>query len=147
MVLSKIYRDVQYGESMSIYKEDLELESSLYEVEILGVHVIIAVGKPKKTLESKNIIYFPIYLIKYNKKAIRIGLYEIKAAHYVNYLDDENELDIERLKPPLLFSFVTKHFLTEMTLKPRKKATKDSDSESDSESDSDSSVSSDESGT
>jgi predicted NAD-dependent protein-ADP-ribosyltransferase YbiA (DUF1768 family) len=133
MVLSKINRTVDYLETRTIYKDDLELESNLYEVEILGVHVVIAIGKPKNMFESKNILFFPIYLIKYNKKAVQIGVYEIKSSHYANYLDDENALDVERLKPPLLYSFATKHFLMETSLKP---GTESESSESESESES-----------
>jgi hypothetical protein len=46
------------------------MEANLYQLEILGVDVIIAVGNSKNTFEDKNVLFFPIYLVKYNNKVI-----------------------------------------------------------------------------
>ena len=94
MVLSKIDSDVSYPELKSVDSGDLKTEANLYQLEIKGIDVIIAVGKAKNTFEDKNILYFPIYLVKHNNKVIQIGLYEIKATDYLSYLDDYNNLDI-----------------------------------------------------
>ena len=94
------------------------MEAILYQLEIKDIDVIIAVGNSKNTYEEMNILYFPIYLVKYNNKVIQIGLYEIKASDYLSYLDNYNNLDIEKMEEPLIYSFVTKEFLNKMRLKP-----------------------------
>lgn len=118
MVLSKIDSDVSYPELKSVDSGDLKTEANLYQLEIKDVDVIIAVGNSKNTYEDKNILYFPIYLVKYNNKVIQIGLYEIKASDYLSYLDNYNNLDIEKMNEPLIYSFVTKQFLSKIRLEP-----------------------------
>ena len=118
MVLSKINRDVSYPELKSVDSGDLKTEASLYQIEIKDVDVIIAVGNVKNTFEEANIFYFPIYLVKNNNKVIQIGLYEIEASNYINYLDDFNNLDVEKLDEPLIYKFVTKEFLEKLRMVP-----------------------------
>jgi predicted NAD-dependent protein-ADP-ribosyltransferase YbiA (DUF1768 family) len=118
MVLSKIDEDISYPELKSVDSNDLKMEANLYQLEIKGVDVIIAVGNSKNTYEDRNILYFPIYLVKHNNKVIQIGLYEIKASDYLSYLDKYNNLDIENMEEPLIYSFATKEFLNKMRLQP-----------------------------
>lgn len=120
MVLSKLDTDVSYPELKSVDSGDLKLEATLYQLEIKDIDIIIAVGNAKNTYDEKNILYFPIYLVKYNNKVIQIGVYEIKASDYLSYLDKYNNLDIEKMDEPLIYSFVTKAFLNKMSLKPDK---------------------------
>ena len=118
MVLSKINNDVSYPELKSVDSGDLKTEANLYQIEIKDVDVIIAVGNAKNTFEEANIFYFPIYLVKNNNKVIQIGLYEIEASNYINYLDDFNNLDVEKLDEPLIYNFVTKDMLEKIRLVP-----------------------------
>ncbi|MFY7731187.1 MAG: NADAR domain-containing protein [Flavobacterium sp.] len=118
MVLSKLNNDISYPELKQVDSSDLKMEANLYQLEIKDVDVIIAVGNAKNTYEDKNILYFPIYLVKYNNKVIQIGVYEIKASDYLSYLDDYNNLDIEKVDDPLIYAFVTKEFLNKMHLPP-----------------------------
>jgi predicted NAD-dependent protein-ADP-ribosyltransferase YbiA (DUF1768 family) len=118
MVLSKIDNNVSYPEFKSINPDDLKTEANLYQIEIKEVDVIIAIGNAKNTFEDKNIVYFPIYLVKYNNKAIQIGVYEIKASDYLNYLDDSNNLDVEKIDDPLIYSFVKSEMLQKLRLEP-----------------------------
>ena len=118
MVLSKINSDVSYPELKSVDSGDLKTEASLYQIEIKDVEIVIAVGNAKNTFEDKNIFYFPIYLVKSNNKVIQIGLYEIEASNYLSYLDDFNNLDVEKLDEPLIYKFVTKDMLEKLRLVP-----------------------------
>ena len=85
MVLSKLNSGVSYPELKSVDSEDLKTEANLYQLEIKEIDIIVAIGNSKNTFEDKNIIYFPIYLVKYNNKVIQIGIYEIIATEYLSY--------------------------------------------------------------
>ena len=118
MVLSKLNKDISYPELKSVDPGDIKMEANLYQLEILDVDVIIAVGNSKNTFESENIMYFPVYLVKNNNKVIQIGVYEIKATDYITYLDDQNNLDVEKMNEPLIYSFVTSEMLKRLRLEP-----------------------------
>ena len=118
MVLSKLNSDVSYPELKSVDSGDLKTEANLYQLEIKEIDVIVAIGNAKNTFEDKNIIYFPIYLVKYNNKVVQIGIYEIKASDYLSYLDDFNNLDVEKMEEPLVYSFATKEYINKLHLKP-----------------------------
>ena len=118
MVLSKINKDVSYPELKSVDQNDLKLEANLYQIELKEIDVIIAIGGGKNTFEDKNILYFPIYLVKYNNKVVQIGVYEIKASDYLSYFDESDNLDVEKMDDPLIYSFATKEFLNKLRLKP-----------------------------
>ena len=118
MVLSKINSNVSYPELKSVDSGDLKTEANLYQLEIKDIDIIIAIGNAKNTFEDKNIIYFHIYLFKYKNKVVQIGVYEIKASDYLTYLDDSNNLDVEKMEEPLIYSFATNEFLNKLRLHP-----------------------------
>jgi predicted NAD-dependent protein-ADP-ribosyltransferase YbiA (DUF1768 family) len=118
MVLSKLNSDVSYPELKSVDSGDLKTEANLYQLEIKDVDVILAIGNAKNTFEDKNILYFPIYLVKYNNKVVQIGVYEIKASDYLSYLDDYNNLDVEKMEEPLIYTFANKEYINKLHLKP-----------------------------
>uniref|UniRef100_A0A6C0H9R0 NADAR domain-containing protein n=1 Tax=viral metagenome TaxID=1070528 RepID=A0A6C0H9R0_9ZZZZ len=118
MVLSKLDKKVSYPELKKVDPSDLKKEVNLYETEIKGVNVIIAVGNAKTNYEDKNIIYFPIYLVKSNNKVIQIGVYEIKASDKNVYIDEDGNLDIENMDDPLIYVFVKKDMLDKLRLVP-----------------------------
>ena len=115
MVLSKLNRDVSYVERKTVDAEDAQKEFDLYEMEIKKVEIIVTIGNVKNTFETKNILFYPLYLIKSNLKAVQIGVYEILATSYIAGKD----MDIEHLTP-LLYSFVTEAFLRANTMKIEK---------------------------
>jgi predicted NAD-dependent protein-ADP-ribosyltransferase YbiA (DUF1768 family) len=111
MVLSRHDSRVNYDEIRSINEADKLAPSELYQIEINNIDIIIAIGKPLNTYEDQNIIYFPIYLVKYNDFVVQIGVYELDAEIYYNdYLDDAL-IDVDSLKNPLLYSFATDDML------------------------------------
>ena len=112
MVVSKINNTINYPEIKYVDENDLSKEFNLYQTEIQNRNVIIAVGNAKNSFIDKNVIYYPIYLIKYNNKAIQIGVYEIYADEKLNYVNDNNELvDLDKLNAPLIYTFVTPQFI------------------------------------
>jgi predicted NAD-dependent protein-ADP-ribosyltransferase YbiA (DUF1768 family) len=118
MVLSKINHEISYPELKTVDAGDLQMEANLYQIEVNDVEIIIAVGNMKNTFEEKDVLYFPIYLVKQNNKVVQIGLYELAASDYLSYLDESNQLDVESLNDPLIYHFVTKDMLMKLRMEP-----------------------------
>jgi hypothetical protein len=118
MVLSKINDDISYPEIKSVDPSDLKQEANLYQIDVNDVEIIIAVGNSKNNFEDKNILYFPIYLVKHNNKVVQIGVYEILSSDYLTYLDDNNNLNVEKLDDPLIYNFSTKEMLMKLRMEP-----------------------------
>ena len=140
MVLSKIDNEISYPELKSVDSDDFKKEANLYQIEIDGIEIIIAVGNSKNTFEDKNILFFPVYLVKHNNKVIQIGVYEMKASDYISHLDDSNNLDVEKLNDPLIYNFVTDSMLKKNRMEPEKplrKIDKEKEKERDEEEDED----------
>jgi hypothetical protein len=109
MVKSKIDSSITYIEYKQIDPDDKNYDATLYETILLGVNVLIAIGKPKYTFISKNIEYYPIYLIKNDKVEMQIGIYEVLSNQITTMLDDEGDIDLNKFNPPLLFAYVVKN--------------------------------------
>jgi predicted NAD-dependent protein-ADP-ribosyltransferase YbiA (DUF1768 family) len=119
MVLSKISEDVSYPELKRVNTDDFKKKANLYEIDIDDVDILIAVGNMKNTFEKQNIIYFPIYFVKHNNKVIQIGVFEIPANQYLEYLDEDDNLDVEKANEPLIYQFVTKEMLEKLRMVPK----------------------------
>ena len=124
MVVSKINSQISYPEIKSVDSSDLQMEANLYQIDIDDVEIIIAVGNSKNTFEEEDILYFPIYLVKHNNKVIQIGVYEIVASEYIQYIDEEDHIDVEKLNDPLIYQFVNKDFLMKLRMEPEKSLNK-----------------------
>jgi len=116
MVLSKLDKGTSYPELKNVDPDDFKKEANLYEVEIKDIDVVIAVGGAKKTFESRNITYFPVYLVKTNNKVVQIGVYELFTTDLLNYMDEDGNLEVEKLEEPLIYTFVTKKMLENLRL-------------------------------
>lgn len=116
MVNSKIKPEIEYNESRRIDAEDMDYETSVYEVEIHGKRVVIGVGKMKYTHTGKNVLFFPVYLLS-NDDVVKsqIGIFEMESKEVYKYLDTENRFNAEDFATAgyglLLYSFVDKEFL------------------------------------
>ncbi len=114
MVVSKIDSSINYPELKRVDPEDISKEASLYQIEVKGIDVIVAIGSAKNTFIEKNVIYYPIYLVKYNDKVMQIGLYEISSSSQLDFINEDTELDIERMEEPLLYTFATKDLIEKL---------------------------------
>lgn len=129
MVLSKLDKGISYPELKSVDPDDFKKEANLYEIDAKDVSIIIAVGSAKKNFEDKNITHFPVYLVKTNNKVIQIGVYEVFTTDLLNYMDEDGDLEVEKLDEPLIYTFVTKKMLENLRLVPEKDDEKDDDEE------------------
>ena len=143
MVLSKVEDVGGYPILKSVQTGDFT-DLSRYQMRLLDVDVVVVVGNSIDTHDDKNLLYYPVYLVKYNDghgdesdiikedELIPIGVYKIKETELMNYVDSANNLDVEYLDDPILYGFVTKDMLSEYRV-----GSTEQDSSSDSESDSD----------
>ena len=106
MVRSKLNPDLNYREYKQLERDDADYDATMYEIELLGKEVRIAIGRGKT--DKTGIIYYPMYLINTDDRVVKqIGVFEIGADQTSDVLDDEDDLDIDKLPHPLVYSFVT----------------------------------------
>jgi len=87
-------------------RDDADYDATMYEIELLGKEVRIAIGRGKT--DKKDILYYPMYLINTDDRVVKqIGVFEIRADQASEVLDDDDDLDIDKLPYPLIYSFVT----------------------------------------
>ena len=111
MVRSRLDPSVNYTELKSIDPSDSKetnYRAPLYEAVVMGINTIISIGQIKNTFIEKNIVYYPIYLIKSDKVISQIGVYELFEETVASILDDEGDINLDKTPPPLIYSFVTK---------------------------------------
>ena len=111
MVRSRLDPSVNYTELKSIDPSDSKetnYRAPLYEAIVMGINTIISIGQIKNTFIEKNIVYYPIYLIKNDKVISQIGVYELFEENVASILDDEGDINLDKTPPPLIYSFVTK---------------------------------------
>jgi predicted NAD-dependent protein-ADP-ribosyltransferase YbiA (DUF1768 family) len=106
MVRSKLNPELNYREYKQLERDDADYDATMYEIELLGKEVRIAIGRGKT--DKKGIIYYPMYLINTDDRVVKqIGVFEIQADQASEVLDDDDDLDIDKLPHPLIYSFVT----------------------------------------
>ena len=113
MVKSILVPNVNYSEIRALEPEDKKYEASIYEANIMGKDIIIALGQGKYSYIDDNIVYYPIYFVKNQRVDTQIGVYEVLANRVPNILDEDGDIDIEELGEPLLYGFVNSELLTD----------------------------------
>ncbi len=105
MVLSTIDNNINYFETGSIDKNDLDYESYVYRGSIYGNDIKFVLGKPCFEYVDNNIVYFNMYLANRDKIVTKMGIYETENTMYRNILDEDGIVIIEKLNEPLIFPF------------------------------------------
>jgi hypothetical protein len=113
MVKSFLNSAIDYPEHKTLFEEDRNFYASMYKVDILDTDVIVALGQAKYTYADNNVIYYPIYLVKYGKVNVQIGIYEIAMANAAGILDDDGDVDINLMGEPVLYPFVSKAVMSD----------------------------------
>lgn len=145
MVKSKLNSTVNYPEINTLDPEDKEHDADLYEMIVKGVDCVIALGLPKFAFIEKVIVYYPVYIIKNERVDAQIGVYEITSTQQPDVLDEDGDVDISKLGPLLLYSYVDSKYLVEKTTPtPVEVENNSSHSEDESSSDEDEEIGEDE---
>ena len=106
MVVSKIDNSINYPEIRGLNNADKDQDEVwTYETEINGQNIDIALGKPNYSFIKKNVIYFPAYLIINSKVDSQIGVYEIRSNTLPNILDEDGDIDLNKLNEPRIYSY------------------------------------------
>lgn len=103
MVQSHLNNKILYKKSERLDKNDLNHESSIYEIEINGNNELIVLGKINKSKIDDNILYINVYNIEDESVKEHIGIYELNEIEKENIYDEDDDIDIERLNQILLF--------------------------------------------
>ena len=109
MVRSRLDPTINYPEVKALDQTDTketQYKAPLYEAEVLGIHTIVSIGQIKNTFIDKGIVYFPLYIIKDDKVLSQIGVIEALQDTIPSLLDEENDINLEKAEPALLYSFV-----------------------------------------
>ena len=111
MVKSILNPTVNYPEIKTLDNEDKNFDATQYEYSILGVDVVIALGQSNYSFIDEDIIYYPVYLIKDDSFFQQIGVFEILESELPNIIDDEQDIDLDLVTKPLLYSSVNEDLL------------------------------------
>jgi len=114
MVLSRLDPNITYKDTPIIDKEDIGYDATQFEIELFpNTAAVIALGNVKYTFSGQNVLYVPVYLINNGVVNDHIGVYEFLASQLTQLMDEDNDIDIDRLSSPipLYYKFFTEKFL------------------------------------
>jgi predicted NAD-dependent protein-ADP-ribosyltransferase YbiA (DUF1768 family) len=108
MVKSLLIPDIEYPEIRTLLPEDKNHDVSTYDITLFDEEEVIALGQPVNTFIERNIVYYPIYLVKNDKVTKQIGLYETFGDNVVNILDEDGDIDLLKMGEPILYDATEK---------------------------------------
>ena len=114
MVLSRLDPNITYKDTPIIDKEDIGYDATQFEIELFpNTAAVIALGNVKYTFSGQNVLYVPVYLIKDGEVQDQIGVYEFLVSEFTQILDEDNDIDIDKLSNPfpLYYDFFNEKFL------------------------------------
>jgi len=120
MVSSKLNPKINYIEKRTIESEDVGHTSILYIIDVYGVETMIVLGKPKYTFSGKQVVYYPIYVVADDKIKSQIGVYEAPIDNTINLVDEEGDIDLDKLSDPLFYTFVNRKYIEKSNTNPGK---------------------------
>ena len=89
---------VEYKTHYGIDNDDIDYDTSVYDYDMNGTMIEIALGKIKYTFSNKGILFCSIYLVINDTPNSRIGVFEIRENEILNsVVDDDLELDKGKL--------------------------------------------------
>lgn len=109
MVLSHLNPDLHYTEKRAIENYDIGKKVRIYTGTILNKHIEFVVGNINYNYETKNILYFNIYLVERkqnNIDFIKIGVYELPKNDLENILDNEGEINVMNMENFIPFNYL-----------------------------------------
>ena len=86
---------VEYKTHYGIDNDDIDYDTSVYDYDMNGIIIEIALGKIKYTFSSKGILFCSIYLVINDTPNSRIGVFEIRESEILNSIDDDG-LELEK---------------------------------------------------
>jgi hypothetical protein len=111
MIQSILNDEVEYIVDKNIEENDLGRKVSVFEMQLLDLHVCLTVGEINDLYKQKNILFTPVYLIINDEKCEKIGYFEFYSTEIATYMDKEGELDISVLEGPLVFDYIDSDYL------------------------------------
>ena len=95
MLKSKLEPDlVQYKSHYGIDDDDIDYDTSVYDYDMDGINIELALGKIKYTFASHGVLFCSVYLIVNDSPNSRIGIFEIQANKLLNSIKDD-DLELE----------------------------------------------------
>ena len=113
MVVSNLNSEIKYDEKQELNAEDENQSSAIYELRIFDKNIVIAIGQPKYTYSGQQVVYFPIYMVNGDEAVATIGVFEIEQSQTLKMFDENKNIIVSKLPPPLLFEIVTEKFVTQ----------------------------------
>ena len=110
MVLSRINDKINYTEQKSIEKEDKGFNATQYKIEVKDIIITIALGDTKYQYIDDGVLYNPIYLIINSKVDLQIGVYEFNSESLMDVLDEDGDLDIDKINSPCYINLQLMNF-------------------------------------
>jgi hypothetical protein len=93
---SKLRASLNYNESKALDDNDFGYSSTIYEHELFGNAVEIALGKENYSFNRHDVVYYSIYLIVNSEPKSRIGVFEIDSNQLINIIDEDGDLDLSK---------------------------------------------------
>jgi len=115
MVKSLINPSVEHKETKYVDKQDVNYLSASYDIVFRDIDpnkvTTVTFGKINDTYNSQGVSYFSMYLVIDDIVKGKIGVIEIAFGSERNIMDDDNDIDPDKMPTPLLFNFVNSKFV------------------------------------